>query len=201
MNENPNPAPVVEILKGLQVQRAPQHMLISYRWRNGRGGIIQILGEIIFFLVGLAFLLPPIASLISSPNVARGMTLWQWLTTLPFLLVGFVLVYRGLGIFINTSVYEISLQEFKTRNGPLPFLGEKNLTLPRDEIVRVEWKQVGHFSKQDSSSGHRSGYSATYDVFVVTTHGQNKKILSGLNDRDYAFAVQGEISRFLESRN
>ena len=198
MNADSRPATVVEVLKGLQVQRNPQRLRLIYRWLNGRGGLTQILAEVVFFLIGAAFFSFPLLGLITSLAQAKSMTFLQWATTLPFLLAGLFIVYRGLGIFINTSVFEISADGFKTRHGPLPFLGDKNLSLSRGEIVKVEWKQVGHPSKQVGASGHRSGYSATYDVILTTTRGQTEKILSGLNSRDYAFAIQGELSRFLE---
>jgi hypothetical protein len=197
MKINPNPALALEICKGLHVQRTPEHLRLTYRWLNGRGGTVQILGELLFFLIGLAFFSFPLLSLTSNPAQAKSMTLLQWATTLPFLMAGGFIVYRGLGIFINTSVFEIKAGQFKTRNGPLPFLGEKNLTLLTSEIASVEWKQVGHPSGS-SARGYRSGYTATYEVVLTTTRGQAEKILSGLNNRDYAFAIQGELSRFLE---
>jgi hypothetical protein len=196
---NGNPAPVMEILKGLQIQRNPQRLRLSYRWFNGCGGLTQILAEAVFFLIGLVFFSFPLLSLISNLVRIRSLSLLQWATTLPFLLAGFFIVYRGLGILFNKSVFEIKARQFKIWNGPLPFLGEKNLTLLTSEIANVEWKQVGH-SSGSSARGQRSGYSATYDVVLTTTRGQAKKILSGLNNRDYAFAIQGELSRFLETK-
>ncbi len=194
------PAVAMEIFKGLQIERDAQHLRLTYQWRNGRGGTPQILGEVVFFLVGLTFFILPLLSLSTGLVQAKSMTLLQWATTLPFLLAGGFIVYRGLGLGFNTSVFELNPREFRTRSGPLPFLGEKNLSLPRGEIARVEWKQVGHKSQQAEAGGHRSGYSATYDVLIVTTQGKSEKILSGLNNRDYAFALQGEISRFLENQ-
>jgi hypothetical protein len=199
MNENPNSTPTLEVLKGLRVQRAPGRLHMTCRWLNGRGGVAQILMEVVFFLIGLAFFIFPLLSLTSGLTQAKSMTLLQWATTLPFLLIGFFIIYRGLGILFNSSVFEVNAQEFKTWNGPLPFLGEKNLSLPRGEIIKVEWAQIGHSSRQGSAGGPRSGYSATYDVLIVTTRGKNEKLLSGLNDRDYAFAIQGEITRFFET--
>jgi len=95
----------------------------------------------------------------------------------------------------NRSVFEVSRQELTARHGPLPFLGE-NLTLPAGEIVKVEWRKAGH-TQHTGNGVRRSGYSATFDVCAVTAGGQTKKLMSGLNDRQYAFAVQHELSRFL----
>jgi hypothetical protein len=194
---NENSALVAEILKGLQMERSSLGLRLTYHWRNGRGGTSQILGEVIFFLIGLAFFIFPLLGLLTSLAQGMSMTLLQWATTLPFLLAGFFVLYRGLGNFINTSVFEVTATEFKTWNGPLPFLGDQKLTLPCGEFSKIEWKQVGHSSRGDTSHP-RSGYSATYDVVVHTTQGQEVKLLSGLPDRDYAFAIQGELSRFIQ---
>ncbi len=92
-------------------------------------------------------------------------------------------------------MFEVSRQELKAWHGPLPFL-RQNLTIPAGEIVKVDWRKAGHTMHSDTGV-HRSGYSATFDVCVVTAGGQTKKLMSGLNDRQYAFAVQNELSRFL----
>jgi hypothetical protein len=194
---NENSAPIAEILKGLQMERSPLGLRLTYRWRNGRGRTSQSLGEIIFFLIGLAFFIFPLPGLLTNLAQRGSMTLLQWATTLPFLLLGLFVIYRGLGFFINTSVFEVNPRELKTRHGPLPILGNQNLTLSRGEIVKIEWKQVGHSSRGNTSQP-RSGYSATYDVVVHTIQGQEVKLFSGLPDRDYAFAIQGELSRFIQ---
>jgi len=195
MIDDLNSAPVEEILKGLHVRRAQSRLRITYQWRNGLGGIRNALGEGVLFIIGLGFFAVPLALLPAMFNREANTPLWQSLIALPLGLLGAVIVYRALGLVCNSSVFEVSRQELKARHGPLPFLGE-NFTLPAGEIVKVEWRKAGH-TTHTSDGIRRSGYSATFDVCVVTAGGQTKKLMSGLNDRQYAFAVQNELSRFL----
>ena len=195
MTDDLNSAPVEEMLKGLQVRRTRDRLRITYRWRSGLGGIRYAIDEIILFLIGLVFFAVPFASLTTILKRATDRPLWQSLIMLPFILLGALLLYRALGLACNASVFEVSRQELTARHGPLPFLGE-NLTLPAGEIVKVDWRKAGH-TQHTSDGVRRSGYSATFDVCVVTAGGQTKKLMSGLNDRQYALAVQNELSRFL----
>ncbi len=194
-NDDLNSTPVEEILKGLQVRRTPDRLRITYWWRSGLGGIRNALGEGVLFAIGLGFFAVPLASLPAMLNREANTPLWQSLVALPFIALGALIVYRALGLVCNSSVFEISRQELKARHGLLPFLGE-NFTLPTSEIVKVEWRKAGH-TRHSGDGVHKSGYSATFDVCVVTAGGQTKKLMSGLNDRQYAFAVQNELARFL----
>jgi hypothetical protein len=169
---------------------------MTYAWSSSRAGTGQLIGEGLFALVCLVFSIYMLSSLIQSEN-----TTWlQWVTTLPFILLGLFITYRELTIFLNKSVFEITPQEFKTSSGPLPFLGDKAIRLSPSEITRVEWQQIGHSSSGKQASGHRSGYTATYDVVVITTQGKNEKVVTNINNREYAFAIQGELSRFLKPK-
>ncbi len=195
MNDDLNSAPAEEILKGLYVRRTPDRLRITFLWRNGLGGIRNALGEGVLFAIGLGFFAVPLASLPAMLNREANTPPWQSLIALPFIVLGALILYRTLGLVCNASVFEVSRQELKARHGPLPFLGE-NLTLPAGDIVKVDWRKTGH-TPHTGDGVRRSGYSATFDVCVVTAGGQSKKIMSGLNDRQYAFAVQNELSRFL----
>jgi hypothetical protein len=190
---NENQLTTIEILKGLQIRRNAQTMRMIYSWRSSRGGTGQLIGEGLFALICLVFSIYMAFSLIRAENMTRI----QWITTLPFILLGLFITYRGLSIFLNKSVFEITPQEFKTSSGPLPFLGEKAIRLSPSEITRVEWQQIGYSSRGKEASGHGSGYAATYDVVVVNTQGKSEKIIGNINDREYAYAIQGEIARFL----
>ncbi len=198
MTDNLNSAPAEEILKGLYVRRAPGRLRVTYQWRSGLGGIRNALGEGVLFTIGLVFFAVPLAGLPAMLNRETNTLLWQSLIALPFILLGALILYRVLGLVCNTSVFEVSRQELKVRHGPLPFLGE-NFTLPAGDIVKVDWRKVGH-TQHTSHGMRRRGYSATFDVCVVTSHGRIKKLMSGLNDRQYAFAVQNELARFLNPR-
>ena len=196
MIDDLNTAPVEDILKGLQVRRTQDRLRIAYRWRSGLGGIRNAIGEGILFLIGIGFFAVPLVSLTTTLKRATDAPLWQSLIALPVVLLGAFIVYRALGLVCNISVFEVSRQELKARHGPLPFLGE-NLSIPAGEIVKVDWRKAGH-TRHSTSGVRKSGYSATFDVCVVTAGGQTKKLMSGLNDRQYAFAVQNQLSRFLQ---
>ncbi len=199
MNDALNSAPAEEILKDLHVKRTRDRLRITYRWRSGLGGIRHLIDEGILFVVGLFFFAIPLAGLPAMLSREANTPLWQSLIALPFIVLGALILYRALGLVCNVSVFEVSRQELKAWHGPLPFLGE-NLNLPAGEIVKVDWRKTGH--TQHSSDGvRRSGYSATFDVCAVTAGGQTKKLMSGLNDRQYAFAVQNELSRFLSPQS
>jgi hypothetical protein len=184
----------IEILKGLQVRRDAQSMRMTYAWSSSRDGKGQLIAEGLFALVCLIFSIYMLFSLMWAENMS-----WlQWVTTLPFALLGLFITYRGLSVFLNKSVFEITPHEFKTSSGPLPFLGDKPLRFSPSEITRVEWQEIGHSSSRKEASGHRSAYTSTYDVVLVTNQEKSEKIISNLNNREYAFAIQGEISRFLQ---
>jgi hypothetical protein len=194
MNEQLTPPR--EILKGLLVWRNAQGLRMTYTWRNGHGGIIPIIGESFFLLIGLVFFIYLTISLFLSKN----MTATQWGTTIPFILISLFITYRGLGIFLNRSVFEIAPNGFRSSSGPLPFLGAKALKLSPGEISKIEWEQVGQSSMGSQLSGHRSGYTSTYSVVVITKQGKNEKIVTNINNREYAFAIQSELSRFLKPK-
>ena len=199
MSDDLNSAPAEEVLKGLHVRRTPYGLRIVYRWRSGLGGARGAIGEGVLFLIGLGFFAVPLVSLSAMLSRPADVPAWQPLIALPFILLGACIVYRGLGLVCNSSVFEVSRQELKARHGPLPLLS-KNFTIPAGEIVKVDWQKVGHTSRSDGSGVRRSGYSATFDVRVVTAGGRTEKLMSGLNGREYAFAVQNELSRFLNPR-
>jgi len=189
-----NEAPTIVLLKGLQVTRDTQSMRMTYWWCSNREEMGQIIGEGLFLLVSLFFSIYLMLTLTRAEN----MTLIQWATTLPFILIGLFITYRGLSVFINSSVFEITPREFKASSGPLPFLGEKALRLSPGEITRVEWREIGYAPSTKQISRQGSGTSTTYDVVVVTTQGKSEKIISSLSSREYALAIQGELSRSLK---
>ncbi len=197
MIENIDAIPVDEVLKGLVVRRGHSRLQISYQWRRGLGGFRSFAGEIVVFLFGTAILAISVMNVVVRPGLIASTPPWQWIIYLAFVLLGIILVYHSLGLALNRSVFEIDDQEFKTRSGPLPLLGAKPLSLPFREIASVEWRKVGHTTRGSADRPH-SGYSATFDVIVITTQGQKHPILTGLNDPQYAYAITGEISKFLK---
>jgi hypothetical protein len=191
---NARQTPPKEILKGLLVWRNAQGLRIIYTWRDGHGGTIPLIGEGFFLLIGLVFFIYMTFGMFQPKN----MTASQWGITIPFILISLFISYRGLGIFINKSVIEIAPDGFESSNRPIPFLGAKALKLLPSEISKIEWEQVGQSSMGSQLSGHRSGYTSTYSVVVITRQGKNEKIITNINNREYAFAIQSELSRFLK---
>jgi hypothetical protein len=184
-----------EILKGLLVWKNPRGLRMTYTWRSGLGGVAPIIGESLFLLIGLFFSIYLTITLFQSKVMAAS----QWSTTVPFILIGIFIAYRGLGIFLNSSVFEISPEGFKSSSGPLPFLGAKAVKLSSGEITKVEWQQeAGQSSIGNQIGGHRSGYTSTYSVAVTTTQGKSEKIITNINNHEYAAAIQDELSRFLK---
>lgn len=186
--------PAVEVLKGLRVRRTEDGLVMIFDWRSGQGGINENVIEGIFFLAGLAFFIFPLIGLIDAFSSATLISSAQLISTVPFLLLGFFIIYRACGNWFNHSRFEVTSQKLKLRNGPLIFLGANNLTLERSQIVTVEWEQIGHSSRRD----RKDGYTATFDVQIVTLGDEKKKIVVGLKNPEYAYAIQGELSRFLK---
>jgi hypothetical protein len=196
MNENLAKTYDVTLMPGLHKRQTNSAVQITYHWYGGLGGITNRIVEIFVFILGLVFSFFSLNGMIAfftGPGI-----FFQSLMSFLFLLIGFVLVYRGLSLVFNRSVFYAGSQGLTVHHGPLPFPGVGNLDLKHAEIMSVEWRKVGHSTDSQHINGFsQTGYSATFDVILTTNIGKIYTLLSAIQAREYAFAIASEISKSL----
>jgi hypothetical protein len=196
MDENLERIPPVQLMPGLQRQEINSNILIIYHWYGGLGGFFNRAGEVFVFGLGLVFFILSLQSVVRV--ITRQFILTEMLFSFLFLILGFVLLYRGLTLVFNRSVFIVNNTGLTVRHGPLPFSGASNLDLKHAEIRNVEWRKVGHSNNSSNINGFsKTGYSATFDVIVNTNPEKTYTLLTGIHAREYAFAIASEISRYL----
>jgi hypothetical protein len=196
MDENLEGIPPVQLMPGLQRQEINSNVLIIYHWYGGLGGFFTKAGEVFVFGLGLVFFILSLQSVVRV--ITHRFILTEALFSFFFLILGFVLVYRGLTLVFNRSVFIVNNTGLTVRHGPLPFSGASNLDLKHAEIRNVEWRKVGHSNNSSNITGFsKTGYSDTFDVVVITNLEKTYTLLTGIHAREYAFAIASEISRYL----
>jgi len=185
-----------EVMKGLLVQpggAGGEGWRMVYRWRCGLVGFRAVLGEWLLMALGAAFFLLPLLNLPGREQISLS----GWLVTVPFMLLGIVLIYRWLALMINRTTFDITNQRLSARHAPLPMPGAQKLDLPLAQVVSVEWK------KRVSTS--RGGVGRTmvnltysYDLVVIDSASQMTVVLSGVANPQYVFAMASEINKGME---
>jgi hypothetical protein len=187
----------VELLPGLLRFEADSGEKLTYHWINGVGKLANKLVEEFIFILGFLFVYFSVNSLL---HPARGQNIFlQAAISVAFFLIGFILVYRGLALALNHSTFLLTGQRLTVHHTPLPFPGASRLDLAYGEIATVEWRKVGHSGRSGYSGGNlATGYTATFDVILKTISGKMVTLVSGIQSREYAFAIASEISNQLK---
>jgi hypothetical protein len=180
-----------ELMPGLNRYTDGSKVRITFRWFNGVGRLINKLFEALILLFGIVVVVVAFDGVMRSLTGAGNFSLV--LIDSFFFLAGLILVYRGLMLLVNQSTFEISDGNFSVRHGPLP--GTGNLNLAVYEISGVEWQKEGQ-TRNSGFSGTRlaAGYSAVFNVVLITSSGKKITLVSGIHAREYAFALSSEIS-------
>lgn len=196
MNNNLDKKSELVLIPGLFRQESDGVIKIKYTWISGLGGLKNKLSEFFIFTLGFVFMIFPILGV--NKIITGKSNFVETAMVLLFFLLGFVLVYRGLSFVFNRSVFEVTDQGLTVRHSPLPFPGAASIRLQNAEISSVEWRKVGHSRNSSDIHGFsQAGYSATFDVILNTNQGKTHTLLSGIQAREYAFAIASEISKNL----
>lgn len=198
MNEKQGNRPSLELMPGLFRKETDSGTKITYQWFRGTGSLSLKVFEILLFIGGL---IAAVSSLNGILRLAVGMiSFFEALMSIIFFLIGILIVYRGVALAINRSVFELNSTNLKVRHSPLPYPGAARLDICSMDVSSVEWQKVGNVSQTGNASGRvSSGYSTTFDVVLKNTTGRTITLLSGLRAREYAFAIAGELSRLLKN--
>jgi len=149
-----------------------------------------------FFVVGLAFFIFPVAGL-TSRAVQGGLSAFGLgdLFSLPFLLIGGLLVYRVLTIILNTEQIEVTREQIKVRSLPLPPWDMETFSLPLRDVASVECQvKVLRSNRRDSR-----GVTHNYNVNAVLRNGKVRGIITGSTAQEPAHYVAQEITNFIET--
>ncbi|MFZ5822062.1 MAG: hypothetical protein ACOYYJ_19400 [Chloroflexota bacterium] len=186
-----------EIVRGIRVSRDGSRLVV--RWKrlarnvNGCGDWAKEAG---FFVVGLALFIFPAVGL-ASRALQGGASAFGLgdLVSLPFLLVGGLLVYRALTIMFNTELIEVTRDQVKVRSLPLPPWDMETISLPLRDIASVECQvKLLRSNRRD-----RRGVTHNYNVNAVMRDGKVKGIITGSTAQEPAHYVAREITNFIEA--
>jgi len=185
-----------ETIKGVRVSREGSRLVI--RWgRFGRltSGCRAFFGEMILFLIGLAFFGLPARGYIGR-ILQQDWSAFRWtdLFSVPFLLIGGLLVYRSLTLLFNVDVIEVTPEVLKVRSFPIPAL-DGAVTVPLQSIRSVECK-VRILSS--GRSGRRT-VTPDYEIVANTPDGKNLNLLTGSTAPEPAGLVAQEIMKYIEA--
>ncbi len=101
--------------------------------------------------------------------------------------VGVGLTWYTLCGFVNRTVVAVRNHELTVRHGPLPWPG--NLTLDAGDIRQ--------FYVREKVSRGKNGTSVTYDVEVIQSAGNCRKLITGLDSSDLALAIEQGLEQHL----
>ena len=185
-----------EIIKGVRVSHEGGGLVIRWR-RFGRltSGCRAFIGEMILFLIGLTFFgLPARAYLDRILQQDWSAFRWTDLFSLPFLLIGGVLVYRTLTTLFNVDIIEVTPEVLKVYSFPIPAL-DGTVRIPLQSIRSVECKV------RILSSGRSGRRTATpdYEIVAGTLDGKNLNLLTGSTAPEPAGLVAEEIMKYVEA--
>ncbi|NMB55268.1 MAG: hypothetical protein GYA15_11255 [Leptolinea sp.] len=187
----------LQLMPGLFRQETNSGIKIVYHWYAGVGNLSNRCFEGLLFLSGLA------AVFLSYNGIHRfsvgQIDLLQASMSFFLFIIGVLLAYRGLALAVNHSDFLVSRQGLTVVHSPLPFPGAARVNIGSSEIASVEWQKVGHSSQTGYANGRiPSGYSATFDITLHTNTGRSITLLPGVRAREYAFAVAGEVTKYLK---
>lgn len=101
--------------------------------------------------------------------------------------VGVGLTWYTLCGFVNRTVVAVRNHELTVRHGPLPWPG--NLTLDAGDIRQ--------FYVREKVSHGKNGTSVTYDIEVIQSAGNSRKLITGLDSSDLALAIEQGLEQHL----
>ena len=185
-----------EPVRGVRIVQSGSRLTIRWR-RLSRltGSFGSIMGEVILFLLGLALFIPVAASF-ASRLVRWEWSAFQWtdLFSALFLIFGVLLLYRALGLALNTDIIEATPETLKARSVPLPFSLGEAAKIPLKDIQKVESK----IRIASSNNRNKRGVTRYYDIVVITYDGKSVVLAGGSVVPETTIFVAQEITEFLE---
>jgi hypothetical protein len=102
--------------------------------------------------------------------------------------IGVLLTYATLAMYVNRTVLEVNEGRLTVRNGPLPWFGNRDL-----DVSEVEQ----FYSEEVMSRGRQGSVSYTYKVCGLLKGGQRVTLLDSLPKRDDALFVEQLVEKYL----
>jgi hypothetical protein len=142
----------------------------------------RILFVTLFAIIWNAFMF----GIIGSMFIAEGPESFFFLG-LPHFWVGLGMIYYVLTGYLNETRVTVDSERLTVRHGPLPFWGNKEVAT--SDIVQL-------YSKHHQTMW-RNNWSGHYQLHAVVGKNRHEKLLSGLENPDYAVFVEQEVEHFL----
>lgn len=101
--------------------------------------------------------------------------------------VGIGLAYATVAGFVNSTVLAVERGHLTVRHGPLPWMGNRDLST----------SQIKQLFCEQKITNSRNGRSVTYSVKAMTRNDTAVKLVSGLHAHDEALYVEQEIEKHL----
>jgi hypothetical protein len=105
----------------------------------------------------------------------------------PHFWAGIALIYYVLTGYLNETRVTIESGRLTVRHGPLPYWGNKDLVV--SDIMQL-------YTKHNFSTW-RQNWAGHYELHAVTGKNRHEKLLSGLDNPDYATFIEQEIEDYL----
>lgn len=166
-------APIPESLKLIPMSNA---LIIRRRWRSAS---VYFLGPFALIWNGFMANWMIIAIKMGALEMAAFGSLHA--------AIGIYLAYFAVTKFVNKTDIRIDLRELSVRHYPLWWPG--GMTLATSEIQQIYCRE--------RISYRRNGASASYQVFCMDRHHNERKLLSGLPEAEHALYIEHEIERTL----
>lgn len=113
------------------------------------------------------------------------------LALLPFIAIGVGMAYYAAVLLVNRTYVSVSGDALKITTAPMPWFG--NAAFDRSDIKQL-FVRKQHHRRSSSSRGSRIYY--TYDLTMVTTYGERRRILP-LDEPELALFFERTIEKYL----
>ena len=164
----------LEVVPGLQLD-------IKLIWRK--------LSRIkMYFLLGGIFTLVAVMCIILLSSEV-GLALISLFMSL-FLFVGLYFLFKAISNTVNTTYISASSFNLQVAHKPINFLGWRDRTYPKDEVVQLFVERF-----EESRTNDRPDYA--HNLMVVLKNGKEEKIIGGIKKAEVAFYLEHQIEKRL----
>jgi len=185
--------PVVEVKKGLLIQKAGGCMRILYQ-RLHRINQPEILGRCLFLLIFGSFLFNLEFNVISISNYS-GISFLEILISFAIMFIGMLLIYRSLAMTFDQTEITINPRGLTVRHVPLPYPGSPDLTIPLSHIRYINWHLAYDQIFNPVFLCKMGGQPI--NIALVDQENMSHCILADIQDEQYADILVKEINGFL----
>jgi hypothetical protein len=183
-----------EVINDMFIQRSPEQLTIRWKKRLFASTWVK---ETLLIFIGLAFFIVPVVNLVSVGTNSR----WNGyqsadLLAIPFILIGGILLYRTITVFVNTDQAVITPAELRISSMPFPVIDGVTCVVPISRIESIEAKVISTSSRQ--GTGH-SGVTLTYLVRANLRDGTTKELTTGSIQSAPVHFIVNELNAYLET--